>query len=322
MLHTTYYMQKVLIIGAKGMLGQELVSIFKSDNKDYKVTAWDYDKIDITDETQAKEKITKLAPNIILNAAAYNAVDLCEKDKAEFAKAKNLNGKAPGYLAKIAKKLDATLIHFSTDYVFSGMPEIMEPAGCTGSCGSCGLHAGFVPELGFDENAIAEPVQKYGQTKLMGEDAVQKFGEKYYIIRLSKLFGKSAKTNPPAGGGKKSFFDVMLEAGKKNTEVKVVDEETSCFTYAPDLAKKTKEIIEASKPFGIYHVTNSGACTWYEAVVELYRQAKIKTKVIPVSCEEFPRPATRPYVSTLLNTKLNPLRSYKLALKDYLKSIK
>ncbi|MDD5464167.1 MAG: NAD(P)-dependent oxidoreductase [Candidatus Moranbacteria bacterium] len=308
---------KVLIIGSHGMLGQELVEVFKKDS-DYKVTAWDFDKIDITDENQVKEKISKLAPNIILNAAAYNAVDACEKDKNEFAKAKMLNGKAPGYLAKIAKKLDATFVQYSTDYVFSGYPEIPEPTGCSGSCGSCSLHENFAPQIGFDENAIAEPLQNYGKSKLIGEDAVEKNGEKYYIIRLSKLFGKPAKSKT----GKKSFFDVMLEAGKKNKEVKVVDEETSLFTYAPDLAKKTKEIIEAEKPFGLYHVANEGPCTWYEAVVELYKMAKIKTKVVPVSSDEFPRPAARPYVSTLINTKLNPLRSYKLALREYLKQHK
>lgn len=314
-------MQKILIIGAKGMLGQELVDIFEKD-KDYKVTAWDVANIDITDEAQVKEKISRLAPEIILNAAAYNAVDLCEKNKAEFEKAKELNGKAPGYLAKIAKKIDAVLVHYSSDYVFNGMPEIMEPAGCGGSCGSCSLHEGFVPEIGFDENAIPDPIQKYGKTKLMGEIAVQRNGEKYYIIRTQKIFGKPAK----AKGAKKSFFDVMLEAGKNppagGKEVKVIDEETACFTYAPDLAKKTKEIIEANKPFGIYHVANSGPCTWYEAVIELYKMAKVKTKVIPVGSEEFKRPAVRPYVSTLINTKLNPMRSYKLALREYLKNSK
>jgi dTDP-4-dehydrorhamnose reductase len=310
-------MQKVLIIGAKGMLGQELVLLFKND-RDYKVTAWDFEQIDITDEIQTKEKITKLAPSIIINATGYNAVDLCEKDKAEFEKAKKINGKAPGYLSKIAKKLDSTLVNYSTDYVFSGMPELPEPTGCGGSCNSCNLHEGFVPQIGFDEDAIPQPVQKYGKSKLMGEIAVQKYGKKYYIIRPSKIFGKPAK----AKNAKKSFFDVMLAVGKKNTEVKVVDEETSCFTYAPDLAKKTKEIIEANKPFGIYHVTNEGACTWYEAVVELYRMAKIKTKVIPVSGDEFPRPAQRPYVSTLINTRLNPMRNYKLALREYLKNTK
>lgn len=332
-------MQKILVIGAKGMLGQELVELFKKD-KDYKVTAWDRKEIDITDQKQVREKITKLAPNIILNAAAYNAVDLCEKNKLEFEKAKNLNGKAPGYLAKIAKKIDATFVHYSTDYVFNGMPEIKEPTGCTGSCGSCGLHKDFSPQIGFDEDAIPEPVQKYGKTKLMGEEAVQKNGEKYYIIRLSKLFGKPAKGNPPAGGAKKSFFDVMLKAAKGKKEihpvksakggpaaqefnrVKAVNEETSCFTYAPDLAKKTKEIIESQKPFGIYHVANSGACTWYEAAVELYKAAKLKIKVIPVGSEEFPRPAQRPYVSTLINTKLNPMRDWKIALKEYLREKK
>ncbi len=310
-------MQKVLIIGAKGMLGQELVNVFKSD-KDYKVTAWDFDKIDISDEVQVKEKISKLSPNVIINAAAYNAVDLCEKDKAEFEKAKKINGKAPGYLAKVAKKIDAIFVQYSSDYVFSGLPEIPEPLGCGGSCSSCSLHEGFSPQLGFDENAIPDPVQKYGKTKLMGEEAVQKNGEKYYIIRPSKIFGKPAK----AKNAKKSFFDVMLAVGKKNAEVNVVDEETSCFTYAPDLANKTREIIEANKPFGIYHVVNEGACTWYEAVVELYRMAKIKTKVVPVAGDEFPRPAQRPYVSTLINTRLNPMRSYKIALREYLKSIK
>lgn len=326
---------KLLVVGSSGMLGQELVSVFKND-KDYKVFAWDKKEIDITIQKQVQEKIAKLKPAIILNAAAYNNVDGCEKNKTEFEKAKNLNGKAPGYLAKIAKKIDAILVHYSTDYVFNGLPEIPEPKGCAGMCSSCSLHQNFVPQIGFDENAVPDPLQKYGKTKLMGEEAVQKNGEKYYIIRLSKLFGKPAKNKE----AKKSFFDVMLTLGKKHKEVhpvksakggfapqkfngvRVVDEETSCFTYAPDLARKTKQIIEARKPFGIYHVANSGACTWYEAAVELYKQAKLKTKVIPVSSAEFQRPAERPYVSILINTKLNPLRNYKLALKEYLKQNK
>lgn len=296
------------------MLGQELARIFRAD-KDYAVAAWDKKELDITDQKQVQEKISKLKPEIIINAAAYNAVDACEKNKKEYELAKKVNGLAPGHLAKVAKKLDAILVHYSSDYVFNGMPEIPEPKGCTGSCGSCGLHQGFVPQIGFDEDSIPDPIQKYGKTKLMGETAVQKNCENYYLIRTSKLFGKPAK----AKDAKKSFFDIMLALGRKQKEVRVVDEETSFFTYVPDLAKKTKEIIEANKPFGIYHVTNSGACTWYEAVVELYKMAKIRTKVVPIGSEEFPRLAKRPYVSCLLNTKLNPLRSYKLALRDCLK---
>lgn len=326
-------MKKVLIIGAKGMLGQELVKVFKKD-KDYEVTAWDREDIDITSEKEVAAKISKLRPEIIINAAAYNAVDKCEDPvksglpsdhgawQKEFKMAKKLNGKAPGYLAKAAKKAGAVLVHYSSDYVFGKeMPEIPEPKGCTGSCGSCGLHAGFVPEIGFDEDAKPNPISNYGKSKLMGEKEVAKNAKDYYIIRLSKLFGKPAKSE----AAKRSFFDVMLEVGKKNPPaggVKAVDEETSCFTYAPDLAKKTKEIIESKKPSGIYHVVNSDACTWYEAVLELYQQARLKTKVIPVPGSEFPRPAQRPYYSVLLNTKLNPLRSYKDALKEYLKSNK
>lgn len=308
------------------MLGQELANIFEKD-RDYKVIAWDKKEIDIIKQKEVNFKIIKLKPDIIINAAAYNAVDKCEDPvksglppdhgawKKEFELAKKINGLAPGYLAKTAKKIGAILVHYSTDYVFNGLPAIPEPAGCAHSCGSCGLHENFQPQIGFDESAIPDPISNYGKSKLLGEKELEKNTKKYYLIRLSKLFGKTARSE----GAKKSFFDVMLELGKKNKEVKVVDEETSCFTYAPDLAKKTKEIIESKKPFGIYHATNSESCTWYEAVVELYKQAKIRTRVIPVTAEEFPRPAKRPYYSVLINAKLNPLRSYKKALAEHLK---
>lgn len=306
--------KKILIIGARGMLGQELVRVFKKD-RGFEIFAWDKEEIDITEGKEVAYKIGKLKPQIIINAAAYNAVDKAEKPK-EYKIAKKLNGDAPGYLAKIAKKIGAVLVHYSTDYVFDGEPKISEPSGCAHICSSCSLHETWQPAIGFDENAKPSPISKYGESKLLGEKEVKKNTKKYYIIRLSKLFGKPAQ----AEGSKRSFFDVMLEARKKHKEVRVVDEETSCFTYAPDLAKKTKEIIESEKPYGIYHVVNTEPCTWYEAVVELYHQAKIKTEIIPVSSEEFPRPAKRPYYSVLLNTKLNPLRSYKDALKEYLRN--
>lgn len=326
---------KILIIGAKGMLGQELVKIYKKDNG-YEVTAWDRDAIDITSEKQVDAKVTELKPEIIINATGYNAVDKCEEDKKEYELAKKLNGKAPGYLAKVAKEIGAVFVNYSSDYVFDGQPEIPEPTGCTHSCGSCSLHADFVPQIGFDEEAKTNPISNYGKSKVLGEKEVQKNTKNFYIIRPSKIFGKPAQ----AENAKRSFFDVMLEVGKKNAEVhpvksgkagrpkaefngvKAVDEETSCFTYAPDLAKKTKELIEAEKPYGIYHIVNGDPCTWYEGVLELYQQAKLKTKVIPVDSSEFPRPAKRPYYSVLLNTKLNPLRSYKDALKEYLKKSK
>lgn len=308
-------MKKVLILGAKGILGQELINIFSVG--EYKVDAWDKEELDITNEKEVGEKIKILNPDVIINAAAYNAVDKCEEDEKEFKLAKKINGKAPGYLASIAKEIGATLVHYSTDYVFGAeMPSIPEPEGCTGSCGSCGLHTGFEPEIGYAEDDKPAPVNKYGESKLLGEELIKKNGEKYYIIRLSKLFGKPANIE----GAKKSFFEIMLENGKKNKVVKAVDEEISCFTYAPDLAQKTKEIIEAKKDFGIYHITNGESCTWYEATEELYMQTGLeKVKIEPVSADEFPRAAKRPYFSVLLNKKLNPLRSYKDALAEYLR---
>jgi dTDP-4-dehydrorhamnose reductase len=313
-------LNRILIIGSKGMLGQELAKVFKKD-ENYEIFAWDKEEIDITNEKESRKKISEIKPEIIINAAAYNLVDQCETDKKSFELAKKVNGKAPGYLSKIAKDLKAILVHYSTDYVFDGSPEIPEPSGCTHSCGSCGLHNDFQPQIGFDEQAKPNPISKYGKSKLLGEQEVQKNTDKFYLIRISKLFGMPGKSEL----AKKSFFEVMLEKGKKAklwSKVKVIDEETSCFTYAPDLAQKTKEIIESKKPFGIYHAVNSDPCTWYKAVLELYQQARIKAKVSPISSEEFPRPAKRPYYSVLINTKLNPLRSYKEALKDYLKKLK
>lgn len=295
------------------MLGQELVKTFKKDSN-YKVIGWDRDDIDIANEKEVDKKIGVIKPAVIINAAAYNAVDKCEEDAKEYNIAKKVNGLAPGYLAKTAKKLKSILVHYSTDYVFNGQPDISEPQGCTHVCATCSLHQ--AQEVGFCEDDKPDPINKYGKSKLMGEEEVTKNMKNYYVIRISKLFGTPAQSE----GAKRSFFDVMLELGKKNKEVKAVDEETSCFTYAPDLAKKTKEIIDAKKPFGIYHVTNSDPCTWYEATVELYKQAKIKTKVVPVSGDAFLRPAKRPFYSVLVNTKLNPMRSYKDALKEYLKN--
>lgn len=306
-------MRKVLIIGVKGMLGQELVKTFKND-KDYKVIAWDREDLDITSEVAVNKKIKIISPEIIINCAAYTAVDKCE-EKKEFIIAKKINSLAPGYLAKIAKKLKATLIHYSTDHVFNGKDtEIEEPKGCAHSCLACTLHKEFIPQIGYFENSKPKPINKYGKTKLLGEQEIQKNTNEYYIIRTSKLFGIPAM----AKGAKRSFFDVMLELGKKNKSVDVVDEEISCFTYAPDLAKKTKEIIDSKKPFGIYHVTNSGACTWHDAALELYKIKKLRTRIIPIASKDLKRPAKRPTNSTLLNTKLNPMRSWKEALKEYL----
>ncbi|MEA3323201.1 MAG: NAD(P)-dependent oxidoreductase [Patescibacteria group bacterium] len=313
-------MQKDLILGSNGMLGQELVRVFNND-EGYEVIAWDRDDIDVRDKMQLSEKIMDIMPDIIFNAVAYNAVDACEESEEEYAKAKMLNATFPRELAKISKNVGATVVHYSTDYVFDGKRPVHKggkrnPNCCGQGCEDC-MYMGPEEKLGFfayHENDEAHPVSKYGRTKLMGEENVQKVGGDYYIIRLSKLFGLPAES----ADGKKSFFDVMLELGKKNDSVQAVDGETSKFTYAPDLAKMSKGIVEKKMDNGIYHVANEGAVTWYDGVVELYKIAGLNTEVKSVTSETFPRPAERPNSSVLKMTKIVPLRHYSEALAEYI----
>lgn len=284
-------MNKVLILGSKGMLGQELARVFGMGGE-YSVTAWDREEIDVTDFEGLALRVEELGPEIILNAVAYNAVDRCETDEAEYAKAKLLNTAVPEKLAQISRKINAVLVHYSTDYVFDGESE-----------------------TGYDEEAVPAPLSRYGETKRGGEAAVLASGGAAYVIRLSKLFGQPA-TSVMA---KRSFFEVMLEKGREASEVQAVDDETSCFTYAPDLAQATRELVEADAPRGVYHLPNEGGATWYEAVVELYREAGLATRVVPVSSAAFPRPAKRPHMSVLINTKRPKLRQYTEALAEFLK---
>lgn len=280
----------MLVLGAKGMLGQELARVYRED-EGYDVTAWDVEDIDVTDFASAEEKIRAVAPALIVNAAAYNAVDACEEDEEEYRKATVLNAQVPGFLARIAKDMDATLIHYSTDYVFDGEKED-----------------------GYAEDAEPNPISKYGTSKREGEKRVIAADGKYYVIRLSKLFGKPAAS----ATAKKSFFEKMLEAAKGKTEVVAIDDEKSCFTYAPDLALGSKVLEQDGRPYGIYHLVNENAATWYEAARELFRIAGVDVVVKPVSADAFPRPAKRPRASALRNTKFIGFRPYAEALEEFL----
>jgi dTDP-4-dehydrorhamnose reductase len=258
--------------------------------------------------------LEEVKPDIVINAVAYNAVDLCEESDAEYAKALALNVKLPEALTKISQQLNFLLVHYSTDYVFDGaLEENKMKTGCCGG-GCCGAGSS---QVGYNEESVPNPLSRYGESKYQGERAVEEAKE-YYLIRLSKLFGKPAQSL----AGKKSFFDMMLAAGKAKPVIQVVDDEKSCFTYAPDLAEATRALIEAGEPWGIYHLVNQGATTWYEAVQELFAQAHIKATIEPVGSEAFPRKAKRPKCSVLLNTKRPQLRFYQEALREYLQQRK
>lgn len=137
---------------------------------------------------------------------------------------------------------------------------------------------------------------------------------RYYLIRTSRLFGNMGSS----GNVKKSFVDKMIELSSNNKELKVINAEYSCPTYAHDLAQKTREIIEDKAPSGIYHVSNEEACTWYDFAKQAFQLKDIDVNIIPVSSKEFPRPARRPENSELINTKLFKMRTWQDALEDYL----
>ncbi len=285
--------QGVLILGAKGMLGQTFVRAFH----DAEVFAWDREECDITDAALVAKKIGELQPALIINAAAYNDVDGAEKDATM---ANTINGDAVGYLASAAASVGATLVHYSTDYIFDGRKK-----------------------EGYREDDIPSPISEYGKSKFLGEQKIITYNLKpitYYLIRTSRLFGKQ-------GSGKKSFIDLVLDLTQKKDTLEVVDEELSSPTYVEDLAQRTRKMIEQKKPSGIYHMTNSGVCTWYGFTEEIFKQAHelgllVKMPiVVPVPSSRFPRPAKRPAYSQLLNTKLSPLRPWQEALRDYLLTI-
>ena len=279
--------KKILIIGSLGTLGQELLKIFPN------ATSWDRAEIDITDEKQVKQKIAELKPEVVINAAAYNAVDKCETDERQFSLAKKINGYAVGYLAHVCAKINAILIHYSTNYVFDGE--------CEG---------------GYNEDSKPNPINKYGQSKLLGEQEIIEYKNlKFYIIRLSKLFGKKGVSEM----AKDNFFDIMAKLTETQNEIKVVNDELSNFTYAPDLAEFTKNLLENKHTFGIYHGVNESPCTWYEGAKNLFDIMNKNVKLICVNSDEFSRPAQRPRHAVLNNNKMPKLRNYQEALTEYLK---
>jgi len=271
---------KILILGYKGMLGDELVKVFKKNNE---LTLWGRDEIDIADQKSVESKIGDLKPEVVINAAAYTAVDLAEKEGKEIAY--QVNGEAVGFLAEACKKNNSVLIHYSTDYVFNGRNK-----------------------NGYQEDEKRDPLNEYGQSKARGEELLQKINPKFYLIRLSWLFGINGK----------NFVETMLRLAKENKELRVVNDQYGKPTYAKDLAQRTRELLESKRPFGIYHLTNEGVCTWYEFAVKIFELAGIEAKVVPVVSSEFPTPAKRPAYSALVNTKLPLSRSWQGALEEYL----
>jgi dTDP-4-dehydrorhamnose reductase len=210
---------KILIFGARGMLGTELCAVFSD------VVKLEIAEIDIRNREKVIESIKNFRPDVVINAAAFTAVDDCE-DKQEIAF--EVNGQAPGYIAEGCTDVGAVLIHYSTDYIFDGSKKE------------------------YIESDTPNPINVYGRSKLMGENNIMENLDNFRIIRTSWLYGAHGK----------NFVDTMLRLSKEMDRVKVVNDQFGKPTFTVDLARKTKEIIGLVP--GVYHVTNEGVCSWFE----------------------------------------------------------
>jgi dTDP-4-dehydrorhamnose reductase len=274
--------KNVMILGAEGMLAYDIIHTLQQG---YHLHAFDRSQLNITDPQQVHQEVQNVHPQWIINCAAMTAVDRCE---TETELAMQINGYALQHIAQSAKEVGAKVIHFSTDYVFDG--ENQE---------------------GYAEDSRKHPINVYGQSKALGEDVLlQENPQHSYIIRTAWLYGLKGK----------NFVYTMLEAAKKPNSIRVVDDQRGSPTYTKDLALATKNIMD-NMPAGIYHVTNSGECSWYEFTKEIFRQANIHAEISPITSKDYPRPAHRPACSVLKNSKITPLRPWQEALSDFLTQI-
>ena len=277
---------KVLITGSNGMLGHDLIDVLDGKHELIKTTS---KSLDITDEDKVKDYIVNENPDIVINSAAYTDVDGCETNEEI---AYKVNGEGVKNLALACKVVDCPLVHISTDYVFNGENN----------------------KLWMEDDEVG-PISIYGKSKLQGEEAIESILDNFFIIRTSWLYG--------INGG--NFPKTMLELAKTHDTLTVVTDEIGTPTYTLDLAQAIAELIE-TEYYGIYHITNSDYCSWFDFAKYIFEVKNIDVNVVPVTAEEFARPASRPHYSVLnnsnwVNNGFKPLRSYKEAIKDYLKHL-
>ena len=251
---------KVLVTGVTGQLGFDCVKELERRGKE--VRGVSSREFSLTDHEAARKCITDWMPDAVIHCAAYTAVDKAE-DEREYCEEVNADGTRN--LAEICRDIDAKMIYISTDYVFRGDGEqFYEPA---------------------DEKA---PQNVYGRTKLDGELAVQELLLKYFIVRISWVFGINGR----------NFIKTMLKLSESHEELSVVADQIGSPTYTRDLAVLLADMVESNR-YGVYHATNEGVCSWAELAAEVFSQAGRDTKVTPVSSSAYPTKAVRPKNSRL-----------------------
>lgn len=275
-------------------IGSDITDMYSGVDDGTAVTKMPYTKLDITDRNAVEKVITDICPDTVIHCAAWTAVDLAE-DPDKVDKVRAINATGTQYIADVCKKLDCKMTYISTDYVFNGQ-------GTTPWDPDCKEY---------------NPLNVYGQTKLEGELAVANTLDKYFIVRIAWVFGLNGK----------NFIKTMLNIGKTHDEVRVVNDQIGTPTYTYDLARLLVDMNETDK-YGYYHATNEGGyISWYDFTVEIYKQAGLNTKVIPVTTKEYGlSKAARPFNSRLDKSKLvqngfTPLPTWQDALGRFLTEI-
>ncbi|HFJ9293024.1 dTDP-4-dehydrorhamnose reductase [Bacillus sp. RZ2MS9] len=278
---------KALVTGAKGQLGQDVVSLLKEQT--WEVFGFGREELNITDEKQVSEKVLLIQPDIIIHTAAYTQVDQAESDEESAFK---VNAEGTKYLAQAAEAVGAKFCYVSTDYVFDG-----------------------TKDTPYKPDDQTNPQTVYGKSKLVGEQYTQEYCSKSYIVRTSWVFGLYGN----------NFVKTMLRLAEENKELGIVHDQVGSPTYTTDLARFIISLVQTDK-YGVYHGSNSGVCSWYEFAKEIFKQSNIEIVVNPLKTEDFPRPAARPKYSVLDKGMIEEngfesLQNWKEALKDFLKKL-
>ena len=279
---------KILIIGAGGQLGSELVNCLQDDI----IIPLTHIDIEMTDYQQVNDILSSNMPDVVINTSAYHRVDDCE-DNIE--KSFSVNAFAVRTLAKICSEHDTTLVHFSTDYVFGG--EKRTP---------------------YAESDIPNPLSVYAVSKLAGEYFVRNICKRHFVVRTCGLYG--AKGVSGKGG---NFVELMFKLTKEKKVIKVVSDQIVTPTYARELAMKISQLIRTGA-YGLYHITNNDGCSWYDFAKTIFDLTGIDANLSPTTSAEYGAKAKRPAYSVLENMNLKKLgldgmMPWKEALREYLK---
>ena len=278
---------KILVTGYKGQLGYDVVK--RLNTRSIECRGVDIDDFDLTDEAAVRVYLESYAPDRIIHCAAYTAVDRAEDDPETCYR---VNVLGTSYIAKYCADHDVPMMYFSTDYVFDG-----------------------VGDTPFETDSPKAPKNQYGRTKSEGEDEVTSRLSKYFIIRISWVFGINGA----------NFIKTMLRLGNERSDINVVADQYGSPTYTFDLAILIADMIVTDK-YGVYHATNEGICSWYEFACKIMEAAGLPAKVHPVTSSEYPTKAVRPTNSRLSKASLdscgfNRLPAWNDAMTRYLSEI-